>query len=158
MKWRVTAALLAGLIAAALPGTDIAFAKKAAAAPAVSVDQQAMAILNAYRTSKGLSALRVDAKLNKVAADLAAACAAAGNCDHNTGGSFSERLKAAGYSAGYGAENLRKNEKTVEGAFNWWKGSQVHNTNMLMKPLKALGFAHSVSAKGKGFYVLVMAD
>lgn len=132
-------------------------APQAIAAPA-SDAEQALAQLNAYRKSKGLGAVQLDAKLSKMAQELANACvAASGKCDHNTGGGFAARLRKAGVSAGYGAENLRKNETTVEGAFAWWKGSKIHNSNMLISQVKRLGFARA-PATGKGFWVLIVTD
>lgn len=134
-------------------------APPAAAAPAAASDaQQALALLNAYRKSKGLGAVKLDARLSKMAQDLANACVAAkGKCDHTTGGSFAARLRKAGVNAGYGAENLRKNDTTIEGAFAWWKSSKIHNSNMLISQVTLLGFARA-PATGKGFWVLIVTD
>lgn len=63
----------------------------------------------------------------------------------------------AGVAAGYGAENLRKNEATIEGAFAWWKSSSIHNSNMLIPQVRRLGFAR-LPATGKGFWVLIVTN
>ena len=97
----LTAALMIFSAALTAPLT----APQAVAAPAAAGDaQQALAQLNAYRKSKGLGSVQLDAKLTQMAQDLANACVAAkGKCDHTTGGSFSARLRKAGVNAGYGA-------------------------------------------------------
>jgi len=149
--------MLRRVIAAILAGFLVTFAGAASSAP--SEQEQALVIVNKHRANQGRSALRLDDRLNGVADRLAYACARSeGACDHTTGGSLTRRLRAAGYRAGYAAENLRKNEATMAGAFRWWMASQVHNSNMLMRPLEAMGFAHRVSAKGRGFWVVVLAD
>lgn len=133
-------------------------APPAVAAAAKSDAEQALDILNAYRKSKKQGPVQLDAKLTKMAQSLADACAKAkGKCDHNTGGSFADRLKKFGAKAGYGAENLSKNQETIEGAFTWWKGSKIHNSNMLMSQVTKLGFARS-PATGKGYWVLIVTD
>jgi uncharacterized protein YkwD len=133
-------------------------AQYALAASSYSAEaQQALALLNTYRKSKRLTQVVLDPTLTKMAQDLAKACVAAGRCDHNTGGSFADRLRKAGVAAGYGAENLRKNEATIEAAFAWWKGSSIHNSNMLIPQVRRLGFAR-LPATGKGFWVLIVTD
>ena len=119
--------------------------------------QAAQSQLNTYRKANGLGSLILDPTLTRVAQNLASTCgAAAGKCDHNTGGSFQSRLRAAGYGAGYGAENLR-NDTSVQGAFAWWKGSQIHNGNMLMKPVTRMGFAAGKGKSARTTYVLIVA-
>ena len=128
------------------------------AAAAESDADKALATLNAYRKSKGLGAVKLDSTLTKMAQQLADACVKAkGKCDHNTGGSFADRLRKAGAKAGYGAENLYKNADSVEAAFAWWKASKIHNSNMLIPQVTKLGFARS-PASGKGYWVLIVTD
>lgn len=144
------------LIACAAVAPSTLLAPVAAAAD--SDADKALATLNAYRKSKGLGAVKPDPTLTKMAQQLADACVKAkGKCDHNTGGSFADRLRKVGAKAGYGAENLYKNGETVEAAFAWWKASKIHNSNMLIPQVTKLGFARA-PASGKGYWVLIVTD
>lgn len=158
MRWIkvvVGALLVTGLVGA--PSEAIAKSKKPAAAASVTDAQTALATLNAYRQANRLGTVVLDPGLSKMAQSLADACAKAGNCDHNTGGSFQKRAASFGYSNVYGAENLMKGGSTVDQAFAWWKASSVHNGNMLLKQATRVGFARS-PAKGNAFWVLVLTS
>lgn len=118
----------------------------------------AQALLNAYRRENGLGPLMIDPSLIGMAQGLADACLTVPKCDHNTGGSIPARLNAVGFGGvSSAAENLRRSEATLEGAFAWWKGSPVHKANMLLPDVTRMGFAKSSEQTVRAHWVLVVA-
>ncbi len=151
--------LLAFAVLAALGASaGLAPASAAPAAQAQSpeaIANQAAQTLNAYRRSQGLGALAVDGGLNRFAQSWNDGNAAAEKIDHNRGGGMAARAAAAGFGGRVFAENGVRNA-TLDGAFAWWKGSSIHNSNMLNPNVTRMGFARSVSKSGKVYWALVM--
>jgi uncharacterized protein YkwD len=105
----------------------------------------AASLISAYRVSKGLSPVTVDARLNGAAMRQARVVAAAGKLNH---GNFSERMSEFGI-VGFAAENLSAGQDTVAGAVGSWKASPHHNENLLMPQARRIGLAR---ADAKGSY------
>lgn len=98
-------------------------------------------ILNAYRTSKGLSTVTLDPTLTAMAQRQADAMAAANALSHDTGGSFPSRVHAAGLDASRAAENLGAGYHSTEEAFAGWKASSGHDANLRMAEATRFGIA-----------------
>ena len=109
---------------------------------------EAARIISAYRISKGLGPVAVDARLNDAALQQARTVAAAGSLTH---GDFGARMKGFGI-AGYAAENLTAGSDSVSQAVARWKGSPGHNENLLMPEARRIGLARADAAGGYGRY------
>jgi uncharacterized protein YkwD len=109
---------------------------------------EAASLISAYRTSRGLSAVSVDSRLNDAAEHQARVVAAAGQLSH---GSFGSRMGDFGIM-GYAAENLSAGSATVDGAILRWKASPGHNSNLLMPEARRIGLARADAKGGYGRY------
>jgi uncharacterized protein YkwD len=118
------------------------------AAAAVHLDPQAaLAQLNAYRASKGLSPVRLDPSLDVLARHQADAMAASGRLSHNVGGAFMTRLASDHIDAGEAGENLGAGYYSLDDAMAGWKGSAEHNANMLRPGFTRIGVAIAKNAR-----------
>ncbi|SDF85885.1 CAP domain-containing protein [Bosea robiniae] len=111
---------------------------------AVSLDPaQAGRILNAYRASNGLGPVRPDPRLMAMAQRQADAMVKANALSHEAGGNFTARIHAAGVDSARAAENLGGGYFSVEEAFDGWRKSPGHDTNLRMKEATRYGIALS---------------
>jgi uncharacterized protein YkwD len=109
---------------------------------AVKLDPaEAMRLLNTYRAGRGLSAVRLDPVLTAMARRHADAMAAAGTLSHDIGGSFSQRLQAAGLDTARAGENLGGGYLSTQEAFDGWRRSSGHNANLLLAGATRFGIA-----------------
>ena len=108
----------------------------------------AASIISAYRVSRVLSPVTVDARLNKAAEHQARAVAAAGQLSH---GRFASRMDQYGI-AGYAAENLSAGSSSVDAVVKRWKASPQHNSNLLMPQARKIGLARADADGGYGRY------
>jgi uncharacterized protein YkwD len=108
----------------------------------------AAALISAYRVSRGLPPVAVDARLNQAAAHQARVVAAAGRLSH---GDFSQRMKQYGIT-GYSAENLSAGTSQVSEAVNQWKASPGHDQNLLLPQARHIGIARADAKGGYGRY------
>jgi uncharacterized protein YkwD len=81
--------------------------------------------ISAYRKSRGLSAVTVDAKLTELARKQATAMAERRSLDHNVYASFRSRM--ASYGSPIAAENIAMGTRTFGDTFAVWKSSSGHN-------------------------------
>ncbi len=131
------------------------------ASPGAVVDADAArAMISLYRTNKGLGALTVDPGLQKVAEAQARAMAADGKISHDSHGTLTQRLNAAGFGKNTAVENVSAGYHTLAEAFSGWRDSPPHNANMLARGMKRMGIAtaYAPGAKYKVFWTLVLAD
>ncbi|TCT05233.1 CAP domain-containing protein [Aquabacter spiritensis] len=126
------------------------------------VDPDAAAsILNAYRSTRGLSQLAVDPALSRVAQDQANAMAAADTLSHEVGGrTFVARMKASGFDPKIAVENVGAGYRTLAEAFSGWRDSPPHNKNMLTPGVTRMGIATAFAPKSKYkvYWALVLAQ
>lgn len=127
-----------------------------------SVDpQQAMNMLNAYRSKQGLSQLRLSDKLIAAAQEQADAMAAADKVSHalSRDKTLIKRLNHATYDADIAVENISAGYWTLAEAFSGWRDSRGHNKNMLRKGVTEMGIAtqYRADAKYKVFWTLILA-
>ena len=123
--------------------------------------EAAAAMVSDYRRSRGLSAVTIDSRLTKIAADHARRMAALDRIDHVLPGegSFMKRVTSGGYDAAVAAENIGAGYKTLVEAMNGWKKSPHHNDNLLRAGITEIGIAVSYApdSKFKYYWSLVLA-
>ena len=131
------------------------------AAPGAQVDAEAArAMLSLYRANKGLGPLVVDPGLQRVAETQARGMAADGKISHESHGTLTQRLDAAGYAKSTAVENVSAGYHTLAEAFSGWRDSPPHNRNMLEPKMRRMGIAtaYAPGAKYKVFWALVLTD
>ncbi|TAK47521.1 MAG: CAP domain-containing protein [Xanthobacteraceae bacterium] len=130
------------------------------AQPGVRVDAAAAAsMISGYRANNGLGAVAVDPLLMKAAEEQAEAMVRRDRLDHNVGKAFAHRLKASGFRATSGVENISAGYHTLAEAFSGWRDSPPHRANMLARDATRLGIAavHAPKSKYKVFWALILA-
>lgn len=130
----------------------------AAAQPAVRVSTREAAaaarLINAYRAARGLGPLRVDARLNAVAAEHARAMAGVDLLSHDIGGGYAARMRRHGLPTD--SENLGWGYETAAEAVAAWRASAPHHAN-LVKPHGRMGLARAVAPGMRPYWALVLA-
>jgi uncharacterized protein YkwD len=148
-------------LAVALAAATMAGAVAMTAAPAFAQTQpqaDGQAQVNAYRASKGLNALALDATLTRLAQEHVNGNAAAEKLDHMRGGSIYDRLAAAGIRGVTAGEADVRGQKDVAGAIRWWQGSPIHNSILLLQGVRFMGFATARSASGRIYWTLIVSS
>lgn len=123
--------------------------------------QEALTILNAYRSKQGLSQLVLSDKLTAAAQDQANAMATADQVSHTLGKdrTLIKRLNRANYDPDIAVENISAGYWTLAEAFSGWRDSRGHNANMLRKGVTEMGIAtqYRADAKYKVYWTLILA-
>ncbi|MDX2263637.1 MAG: CAP domain-containing protein [Hyphomicrobiales bacterium] len=105
-------------------------------------------MINAYRASKKLPRVAIDAKLMQSAQEFAAYMAKTGKFSHTADGREPwDRAGALGYVHRAFAENIAMRSGAVEyngetlarGFFEGWRDSPGHNANMLLPNVRDIG-------------------
>ncbi|WP_082613120.1 CAP domain-containing protein [Bosea sp. Root483D1] len=146
MTRHVGAALLTALLLAGCAGaqreTTAPSPRKQERLAAVKADPaEAVRILNAYRSGKGLGPVRLDSTLTAMAQRQSDAMAAGDNLSHDAAGSFTSRVHGAGLDAVRAAENLGAGYYSTQEAFDGWKKSSGHEANLSMPQATRIGIA-----------------
>lgn len=145
MLKRLTLAALAATVALALG----AAVQAGCNIPANSdvLQKQLLAELNAERTARGLSPLKLSAKLDKAAQGHACDNAKRRSISHDSsdGGTLKTRLRKAGYKYRAAAENTGRGFGTPERAVDWWMNSPKHRTNILYPKMREVGIGIAMS-------------
>jgi len=104
---------------------------------------KALSDLNAYRVSKGLTALVYNEKLNMASEVHARDIAAAGIISHTgtDGSGHGDRVQRQGYYFTIAGENVATGQLSWEDAFDGWKKSPGHNENLLRDDVSEFGLA-----------------
>lgn len=97
--------------------------------------------INAYRSSRGLSPLRLDPALTEMAQRQADAMVAGNALSHTVGGAFQARLAASGIVATEAGENLGAGYFSLDEAMAGWRGSSEHDANLRMAGATRMGIA-----------------
>lgn len=105
-------------------------------------------LINEYRASKGLRALVATRLLDQVAYDHSLDMATHAYFDHNDqqGKTPFDRMRAAGYSGGWMAENIAAGNASAAATFDQWKNSPGHDANMLGTHYVAIGIGRATAA------------
>jgi len=122
----------------------------------------ALKLINDYRASKGLSPLKLDARLTIAAKMQSKDLARTDRISHygSDGSSPWDRIKRSGYEARIAAENVGTGQATLEEVFKGWTESPGHNRNLLLPGAHDMGIALVADPKTefKTFWTLVVAS
>lgn len=131
------------------------------ARPGVVLDAaEAAKMISGFRTHEGLPPVTLDPELMRMAQAQAEQMARRDRLDHNVGKSFKRRLKASGFDAARGAENIGAGYHTLAEAFSGWRNSTPHRANMLLPDATRMGIAavYAPQSKYKVFWSLELAQ
>lgn len=114
--------------------------------------------ISAYRRAHGLSAVKLDGRLNQAALKQARAMAASGAVSHSIAGSFSSRI--AGLRKSRAAENIGAGFITFFEMLREWENSAGHRENLLMPGARKVGVASVENPKSpyRKFWAMVITD
>jgi hypothetical protein len=144
MHRRFHKASLAGLFLLAL-------CRCAVAQPAAPAD-----MISDFRVQHGETRVKIDATLNRIAREQAAAMAAKDALDHSVLGSFSSRAAAAGSERA--AENIAYGYDSFPKTLDQWIASSEHRRNLLMRGAERVGVASARSATtGRTYWAMEIA-
>lgn len=151
VAWRLTVVIA---IAFAAVMSSVAVAPRGATAADAasclsSAEQQFLSLINQYRQSKGLSALKASKALNVASYKHSLDMGTRKYFSHYTkpplpagqsGPSPWDRMRDAGYGYNtYKGENIAAGYSSATSVFNGWKASSGHNKNMLNPNFKVIG-------------------
>ena len=128
-------------------------------ASASSAEQLILQRANSLRASQGLPALRLDARLSRIAQEHACDNAARGIYSHDgsDGSTLAHRLKRGGYPFATGAENTGLGfADAPERMATFWENSPKHRANLLNPKVTEAGLGLAQGTKGPA-WVLVLA-
>ncbi len=129
----------------------------AASAPAAVAAPSHAGAVSQYRLANGLTAVKPDAALTRMAANQAAAMARAGQMSHSVGGEFYGRLRQSGFRFVRAGENLGEGYANFAEAMAGWKGSDGHRANLLMDGATRVGVASARGRNGQIYWAMVLA-
>ncbi|MCA6124626.1 CAP domain-containing protein [Bradyrhizobium sp. WSM 1704] len=114
--------------------------------------------ISSYRRSKGMPAVKLDAKLNAVALKQAQAMSASGSVSHSAGGSFFTRIKPLKKQRA--AENIGAGFISFAEMLKQWENSAGHRENLLMPGARRVGVAFADNAKSpyRRFWAMLITD
>ncbi len=120
---------------------------------------QVVNLVNQQRQKAGLSGLKSDSELMRLAQLKAEDMAAKGYFSHTspTYGSAFDMLKKAGYSYRTAGENIAMGQKTAESVMKGWMNSSGHRANILGSGYTKIGVGYAVNAKGTPYWVQIFA-
>jgi uncharacterized protein YkwD len=118
--------------------------------------------VNAYRKSKGLGPLTLNAQLTSAAKEHSRDLAKWDRISHygSDGSNPLDRVKRTGYAARLAAENVGTGQATFEEVLEGWKKSPGHNKNLLLADARHMGLAlvHDPKTEFKTFWTLVLGS
>ena len=120
-------------------------------------EQQFLTLINQYRVANGRSALAISNSATRAASwfswDMAVDNYLPANHVDTNGRDIGTRLTWCGVNWTAFTENIYGGDGTAQGAFDWWKNSSVHNTNMLSTAVNRIGIARRFNASSTfGWY------
>lgn len=139
----------------------LASAPIAAASSTISrVEQEEVRLINHFRTTRGLPALRIDRKLTRAATWLAHDMASNHYFAHidTRGRTTYERLAAFGYpSIGWRGESIAAGNPGARTTFLQWRNSPTHRANLANRRFRSIGIAR-VQLSGSPYRYYWVAD
>ena len=141
------------------PAAEPSFYNSLASADANVDAAMAASMISGYRGNNGLSTVRVDPELMKLAQAQAHAMAARDKLDHDVLRDLRSRLRSSGYDAKAAVENVGAGYHTLAQAFSGWRDSPPHRKNMLLPGATHIGIAtaYAPNSKYKVFWALILA-
>ncbi|MCI8610046.1 MAG: hypothetical protein HFE73_10415 [Firmicutes bacterium] len=114
-------------------------------------------LVNEQRKAVGLSALKSDSQLQKIAQMKAEDMAKNRYFSHQspTYGSIFDMLKKNGVSYKTAGENIARGQKTAQSVMNDWMKSSGHKQNILSSGYKKIGVGYATDKNGKAYWVQV---
>jgi uncharacterized protein YkwD len=114
--------------------------------------------ISAYRRAHGLSAVRLDSRLNAVALKQARAMSASSTVSHTVGGNFSSRV--AGLHKTRAGENIGAGFLSFEEMLKQWEDSTGHRENLLMEGTHRIGVASVSNPKSlyRKFWAMLITN
>jgi uncharacterized protein YkwD len=114
-------------------------------------------LLNEYRVANGRAPLAIHPDLTRAAAwfsrDMAAGNYLPPNHVDRNGRDIPTRFTWCGISYTSWAENIYAGSGSAQAAFDWWKNSPGHNTNMLLTGVTSVGIARAYNPASQfGWY------
>ena len=124
--------------------------------PAMAADYASQ--ISAYRRAHGLSAVKIDARLNAVALQQARAMASHGVVSHTVAGLFPVRI--AKLRKRLAAENIAAGFATFPETLKQWENSTGHRENLLMVGAHKVGIASAINRRSPYgvFWAMVITD
>lgn len=121
---------------------------------ASAFEKRVLELVNEERAKRGLSALKWSNELASVARAHSKDMHERSFFSHTNpdGKSPFDRIKAAGISYSYAAENIAAGQATPEAVVEGWMNSQGHRENILNAKLKYLGVGFYEAAGGYKYY------
>jgi uncharacterized protein YkwD len=120
--------------------------------------QDMAAEVSRYRRAQGLSPVRMDAALTRLAQQQAAAMAAQEKVNHDAGGPF--RTRVAPLRRRLAAENVAAGFLTFGETLKQWQASAGHRENLLMPGARRIGIAavSKPSSPYRRFWAMLITD
>jgi uncharacterized protein YkwD len=114
--------------------------------------------ISAYRRAHGLSAVRADAALDRIAQQQAEAMARAGTVSHDVNGNFFVRIKPV--HRRLAAENVAAGFLTCAETIRQWDASSGHRANLQMRGARRVGVASVAkpSSRYRRFWAMAITD
>ena len=114
-------------------------------------------LISSFRIQHGEGKVKIDATLNRIAHEQAAAMAARDLLDHGVLGPFSSRVAPAGSRRA--AENIAFGYDSFPKTLDQWIASSGHRSNLLMHGASRVGVASARSSKsGRTYWAMVIAE
>ena len=151
----VTGTLILPLVPAQAHGATCTVTSAAAAID--GEEQQFLTLINQYRVSNGRNPLTISHAATRAASwfswDMATDNYLPPDHVDTNGRDIPSRLSWCGVNYTSWAENIYAGNGTAQAAFDWWKNSAAHNTNMLSTAVTRIGIArHFNGSSTFGWY------
>lgn len=122
-----------------------------------SAAQAVLAEVNAARAQNGLSALTLDANMNRAAAVRAAELAQSFSHTRPNGSRGLTALNEAGVSYRMAGENIASGQQTAQAVVSAWMNSSGHRANILSASFGRMGVGQATIG-GRTYWVQLFAD
>lgn len=124
-----------------------------------SITEEVVALVNKEREAAGLSALKSDPTLNKIAALRAEEITRHFSHERPDGTSCFTAFEEQGIVNAWSAENIAAGSATADGVMQQWMGSSGHKANILGEDYTRIGVGMCEVSGGYGYYwVQVFTD
>jgi uncharacterized protein YkwD len=168
MKTQALALALAAVVLAScqskevsLPPEKPSFYEDLARPGAVLDEAKAVEMISGYRARFGITPLKLDPELSRIAAAYARQMADADKMTHalSPETKIGPRLRSANYSFVAAGENIAAGYRTLAEAFSGWRDSPSHDQGMkdAEMTVMGIGIAYNPNSKYKVFWCLILA-
>lgn len=122
-----------------------------------SKSSQVVSLVNEERKKAGLTSLKTDSQLTKLAQLKAEDMAKNKYFSHTspTYGSAFNMMKTYGVAYKTAGENIAKGQKTATAVMNGWMNSQGHKANILSSKFTSIGVGYATDGNGTAYWVQI---